>query len=84
MKKPLKSVTLNYNDNTAVAILPGTITAEISMTLAGGQRLANRWRAEEKMNKRSTWFMLFTTEAEAKKECELWNKNHSDEIEVPK
>lgn len=58
MKKPLKSITLNYNDNTAVAVLPGTITAEISMTLAEGQRLANRWRSEEKMNKRSTWFTV--------------------------
>lgn len=57
MKKPLKSLTLNYNDNTAVAILPGTITAEIAMTLAEGQRLANRWRKEETMN-RKTWFTI--------------------------
>lgn len=58
MKKPLKSITLNYSDNTAVAILPGTITAELPMTLAEGQRLANRWRKEEKMDKRSTWFTI--------------------------
>jgi hypothetical protein len=58
MKKPLKSVTLNYNDNTAVAVLPGTITTELEMTLAEGERLANRWRKEEKIGKRSTWFTV--------------------------
>lgn len=57
MKEPIKSVTLNYHNNTAVAILPGTITAEIEMTLAEGQRLANRWRKEE-TSKRSTWFTV--------------------------
>jgi hypothetical protein len=56
--KPLKSITLNYNDNTALAVLPGTITAEIPMTLLEGQRLANRWRKDEKMSKRSTWFTI--------------------------
>lgn len=58
MKKPLKSLTLNYVSKTAVAILPGTITAQLDMTLAEGQRLANEWRKDEKMNKRSTWFTI--------------------------
>lgn len=57
MKKPLKSLTLNHITGKAVAILPGTITAEIEMTLAEGQRLANRWRKEETMN-RKTWFTI--------------------------
>lgn len=58
MKKPLKSLTLNYGTNSAVAILPGTITAEIEMTLLEGTRLANRWRKDEKMGDRKTWFTI--------------------------
>jgi hypothetical protein len=60
MKKqsPLKELTLNYANKTAKAILPGTITVELEMPLDEGMRLANRWRKDEKMSKRSTWFTI--------------------------
>lgn len=58
MQNPLKSITLNYNENTALAVLPGTITTEQRMSLLEGQRLANRWRKDEKMSKRNTWFTI--------------------------
>lgn len=58
MKKPLKEIYLNYVSRTAVAVLPGTITAHLDMTLEAGQRLANQWRKDEKLGKRSTWFTI--------------------------